>query len=107
MNLKKKTGSRADAKESRQMKEKEEKYVCPHCGQEMRKWKAPDDSVWGGETKYVCFFDDCPYYVRGWAWMEEKYGSRSSYRHSVNPRTGIAGPLPVASPGHMKPGIVD
>jgi hypothetical protein len=84
-----------------------EEYLCPHCGQKMKKWQAPDDSAWGGETKYVCFYDDCPYYVRGWAWMEEKYGTRSSYRHSVNPATGCTGPLPVASADHMKPGIVD
>lgn len=85
----------------------EKQFVCPHCGERMRKWQAPVDSSWGGETKYVCFYDECPYYVRGWTWMDEKYGSRSSYRHSVNPETGASGPLPVASADHLKPGIID
>ena len=39
--------------------------------------------------------------------MEEQYGTKSSYRHSINPNNGVSGPLPVASPDHMKPGIVD
>ena len=82
-------------------------FVCPHCDQKMRKWQSPDDSNWGGEIKYVCFNDECPYYVRGWVWMEEKYGTKSSYRHSINPDSGGSNPLPVASPDHMKPGIVD
>ncbi len=81
--------------------------VCPHCGQQMNKWEAPLDSIWGGEIKYVCFDDDCPYYVRGWNWMEEKYGNKSSYRHTINPETGATSPLPVASADHMRPGIVD
>ena len=85
----------------------QKEYVCPHCGQKMRKWRAPDDSVWGGETRYVCFYDECPYYVRGWAWMDKNYGSRSSYRHSMNPNNGSSAPLPVASADHLKPGIID
>ena len=92
-------------KETGSMPEKE--FMCPHCDQKMRKWQSPDDSNWGGEIKYVCFNDECPYYVRGWVWMDEKYGTKSSYRHSVNPDKGSSGPLPVASPDHMKPGIVD
>jgi len=81
--------------------------VCPHCGEEMKKWQAPDDSNWGGEVKYVCFYDECPYYVRGWNWMMEKYGVNSSYRHSINPETGGASPLPVASKDHLTPGIIE
>jgi hypothetical protein len=82
-------------------------YTCSHCGQRMNEWKAPDDSDWAGVTKYVCFNDDCPYYVRGWKWMEEKYGNKSSYRNSINPQSGQASPLPVATPEHMKLGIVE
>jgi len=73
----------------------------------MNKWKAPEDSDWGGVLKYVCFNNDCPYYVRGWAWMEEKYGNKSSYRNTVNPDNGLASPLAVAYPEHMIEGIID
>ncbi|MEW6442158.1 MAG: ogr/Delta-like zinc finger family protein [bacterium] len=82
-------------------------YSCPHCGRQMSKWVSPVESDWAGETKYVCFHDECPYYVRGWAWMMEKYGTRCSYRHSLNPETGSSGPLPVCSPDHLRPGIVE
>lgn len=85
----------------------DKEYSCPHCGKKMNKWRSPDESNWGGGLKYVCFFDECPYYVRGWAWMEEKYGTNASYRHSIDPDTDFEGPLPVASADHLKPGIVD
>ena len=82
-------------------------YLCPHCNAKMNHWKAPEDSDWAGAVKYVCFNDECPYYVRGWAWMEEKYGNKSSYRHSINPKSGQEAPLAVAYPDHMKEGIID
>ena len=73
----------------------------------MTAWQAPDNSSWGSAEMLVCFNDECPYYVRGWEWMKEKYGVSSSYRSSINPESGWTGPLPVASPDHLKPGIVD
>ena len=82
-------------------------YNCPHCGEKMKKWQSPDESNWGGAIKYVCFSDECPYYVRGWNWMKEQYGVSSSYRSSINPESGRASPLPVASPEHLKPGIIE
>ncbi len=82
-------------------------YTCSHCGTKMTKWQSPEESNWGGDIKYVCFSDECPYYVRGWNWMKEQYGVTSSYRSSINPKTGNISPLPVASPDHMKPGIVE
>ena len=82
-------------------------YNCPHCGEKMNKWQSPDESNWGGAIRYVCFSDECPYYVRGWEWMKEQYGVSSSYRSSINPENGREGPLPVASPDHLKPGIID
>ena len=30
--------------------------------------------------------DDCPYYLRGWEWMERQYGVKSSYRYRFDPR---------------------
>jgi hypothetical protein len=45
----------------------------------------------------VCFNDACSYYVRGWAFLEERFGRKASYRHSRDPQTGSEGPLPVWS----------
>jgi len=78
------------------MSEKE-KSVCPHCQQQMKKWMPPDGLSWDRVYQYVCFNDECPYYVRGWALMEEKYGRKASYRHRYNPHNGEEGPLAVWS----------
>jgi hypothetical protein len=67
----------------------------------------PEDSSWNEEFFFVCFNDDCPYYKQGWAWMEERYNQRASYRHAVNPTTGGVLPLPVWSDTAARDFIVD
>ncbi len=85
----------------------EGKYpVCPHCNNEMNKWAVPAGSTWDVEFLYVCFNDECEYFVRGWKWMQEKYQAHASYRHSVNPATGASQPLPVWSLTALKNDII-
>ena len=85
----------------------ENRPVCPHCGQQMKKWESPPDSTWGTDFQYICFNDDCPYYVKGWDWMKSQFNVESSYRHRFNPLNGETGPLPVWSPDAHKNRIIE
>jgi hypothetical protein len=72
----------------------------------MLKWANPQASSWDGEFQYVCFDDKCPYYERGWAWMESRYNLAVSYRYRLDPVTGQRGPLPVWSPQALRSDII-
>ena len=72
----------------------------------MVRWSNPQQSTWGGEYQFVCFNDDCPYFVRGWEWMKDHYNARASYRYRIDPVTGEKGPLPVWSKFAMRESIL-
>ena len=54
---------------------------CPYCGESLQKWMVPDTpfNEWPNEFFYVCFNDDCPYFVRGWD-LVGALGNVGSYR---------------------------
>jgi hypothetical protein len=64
-------------------------------------------SNWETPFSWVCFQDDCPYFVRSEAWMQGKFNVRASYRHRLDPLTGETGPLPVWSADALKDQIID
>ena len=80
---------------------------CPHCGSRMLKWYTPPDLSWGTPYQYVCFSDECGYYVRGWNWIMQQYNKEASYRHRYNPFVGESGPVPVWSPSALRGRIMD
>ncbi len=84
----------------------QDKTICPHCGQKMAKWEGPAAYSWGSEHLYVCYNDDCQYYVRGWDHTFKTLGIKASYRHRFDPNTGQVGPFPVNSPEAGKSCIV-
>ena len=85
----------------------QEKYKCPHCDGEMNKWRVPENSTWGVPFLYVCFNDECSYFIKGWDWIREKYKANASYRYCVDPVSGNSRPLPVWSAEAMRDGIID
>jgi hypothetical protein len=80
---------------------------CPHCSAVMKKWKTPEDSTWGTSFQWVCFNDECSYFVRGWDWMWQEQGVKASYRHRMHPETGACGPLPAWSKDAHKDKIIE
>jgi hypothetical protein len=80
---------------------------CPHCGETLKPFLLPEQGGWDTEFHVACFNDECPYYVRGWTWMEEHYGVKSSYRYRVDPASGEASPIAVWSPTALHSRILD
>ena len=66
--------------------------TCPHCGSPLKRWRVPREATWTEPYFFVCFDDTCPFYVGGWAHMQEKYGQKASFRFMINPRTGTSSP---------------
>ncbi len=80
--------------------------ICPHCQSSLTRWQNPPMASWDGDFQYVCFNDECPYYVRGWAWMQDQFNAHASYRYRLDPTTGETGPLPVWSRDALRSGIL-
>jgi SAM-dependent methyltransferase len=83
---------------------------CPYCGQLMALWQPPEtpwEIDYNAALLYVCFHDDCEYFVRGARWCRRNGMRCATYRHSRNPANGAEGPLPVPTKGALREGIVE
>ena len=80
---------------------------CPHCGQEMKKWKVPIASTWPNEFFYICFNDECSYFVQGWKRVWEQQATKASYRCRIYPDTEKGVPIPVWSYDALKDNIIE
>jgi hypothetical protein len=73
----------------------EQPKSCPHCEAKLNKWLVPEEATWDDEFFFVCFNNECSYYIRGWKWMKEQYNQNASYRYALNPNTGGSLMIPV------------
>jgi len=80
--------------------------VCPHCGAPLEPFALPENGGWDSPYHLACFNDACPYFVRGWDWMMERYSVKASYRYRVDPGTRTDSPLPVWSPTALRDRIL-
>jgi hypothetical protein len=81
--------------------------LCPHCDHPLTAFSLPEAGGWEAPFHLACFNDDCPYFLRGWQWMEGRYGVSVSYRYRVDPASGTAFPLAVWSDQAVRDRILD
>lgn len=87
-----------------------ETLECPYCGERLKKWIVPDNpfvQTWDNEYMYICFNDQCTYYVRGWDIMSSEGNMGVSYRLMYNPEKDRCMPIPVPSARALREGIVE
>ncbi len=82
-----------------------EDHKCPHCGARMDPITSPLDSSWGGEIHYVCFDDDCSYFIDSWNLLDSQGVENAGYRCRLDAR-GQCGPMPVWSKDALKDQII-
>ncbi len=80
-------------------------HSCPHCGAPLSRLGL-NEAMSDHSFDYACFNDDCPYYVRGWVWMEQQYGVKASYRYRVDPVRGFESPVPVWTPEMLRSSLL-
>jgi len=99
-----------DRREIEQKKSAVKKTLaCPYCDGKLEKWAVPDGpfgQTWDSEFMYICFNDDCPYYVGGWDHMYSEGNRGVSYRLMYNPEKDVCMPIPVPSPQALREGII-
>jgi SAM-dependent methyltransferase len=100
------------SKDDLERKKREIKHTlrCPYCGSRLKKWAVPDNPfevTWDNEFLYICFNDQCSYYVRGWDYIYQSTNRMASYRFMYNPDKDTSAPIPVPSPKALRESIID
>ncbi len=104
-------GERLDGETLQQRQENvETTRQCPYCEERLKKWAVPDNpfcQTWDNEYMYICFNDECPYFVRGWDRMYDQTNQSISYRLMYNPVKERCSPIPVPTPHALRDGILE
>lgn len=83
--------------------------TCPYCGEKLKKWLIPltPFTEWNTDHFYICFNDNCPYFLRGWMTMLKQGNLGFSYRFRFNPEGGAIDAMPVPHPNAYRESIVE
>ena len=89
-------------------KEIKDTLRCPYCDSDLKKWRVPQNvfTEWPNEFFYVCFNDECSYFVRGWEAMAEQ-GNFCTYRLRYDPLTDSCDPFPVTNKDMGRDSIIE
>ncbi len=81
---------------------------CPYCEHRLLKWEMPQTAFteWPNDFFYVCFNDECSYFLRGWDAMS-KMGATCSYRLMWDPLRDACLPVPVFTRQMLRDGIIE
>jgi len=85
-----------------------ETMTCPHCGEPLTAWEAPDGpfAEWDRAQYHVCFNDGCPFFVRGWDVAARQGNLGYSCRILYDRERDRFRPIPVNGVNSLKCGIV-
>ena len=75
--------------------------TCPHCKEVMEQMDSRHLD-WGTPFLWVCFNNNCVFFMKGWKHMMENYGQLVSYRYMVAPDNGAAGVIPAFSHEYLR-----
>ena len=89
-----------------------QEFICPHCHKKMNKWQVPpfnfsDGLGWCTDHLYICFNDECSFFVNSWSHMENEFGQDMGYRCMIHPDSKEVGAVPAGSRDAMKGNILD
>jgi len=70
--------------------------TCPHCKAVMEQMDARYLD-WGLPFLWVCFNNNCGFFMKGWKHMMDNYGQLVSYRFMIQPDNGAVGVIPAFS----------
>ncbi len=84
-----------------------ETLCCPYCAEPLSRWEVPNTPFieWTSTYQFICFNDDCPYYVRGWNTFARQ-NTPGSYRFMYDPDTDACHAVPVLTPEALRASIV-
>ncbi len=90
----------------------EEVKICPHCNKKLTCCEAPQIHVgdglgWGSEVLFICLNDECSLFVKGFDYLEEKFGHRASYRYMELPGSKESNVMMVGNKNAFKGSIID